>query len=196
MLSRMSAPATRSSGSRSSRQPADPCVLKNDLGWALGALSRSYLQAVSATFAGVPGGPRGYQVLAAAAREEPGSQLALAQHLGVDRTVMTCLLDSLAEAGLIERRPDPADRRARRIAATARGLSLLDGLGARLRVAEDQVLAGLDDEDRQSFRALLQRVAVHAATALDSASPDGAARPPCAEPAPGNCSGTGSGAVG
>ena len=93
----------------------------SDLGWALGVLSRSYVKAVAATFADVPGGPRGYQVLAAAARDEHGSQLALAQHLGVDRTVMTYLLDSLAEAGLIERRPDPADRRARRIVATARG---------------------------------------------------------------------------
>lgn len=180
----MSAPATRSSGSRPGRLAADPCVLKNDLGWALGALSRSYMKAVAATFADVPGGPRGYQVLAAAAREEPGSQLALAQHLGVDRTVMTYLLDSLAEAGLIERRPDPADRRARRIVATAPGRALLDGLGDRLRAAEDQVLAGLDDEERQSFRALLQRVSVHAATTLDSAGPQ-----PCTEPgsAPGTC---------
>src|SRR6266571_343451 len=179
----MSAPVTRPSGARSGRQSPDCCALVNDLGWALGALSRSYLKAVAATFADVPGGPRGYQVLAAATREEPGSQLALAQHLGVDRTVMTYLLDSLAEAGLIERRPDPADRRARRIVATTRGRALLDGLGERLRAAEDQVLAGLDRaDDREAFRTLLQRLALHAATALDSAAPD-----PCTEPVPGSC---------
>jgi DNA-binding MarR family transcriptional regulator len=40
---------------------------------------------------------------------------------------MTYLLDSLAEAGLVERRPDPADRRARRIVATARGRSCSTG---------------------------------------------------------------------
>ena len=166
------AAATRSPGPRPGRQPPDCCTLSNDLGWALGVLSRCYLKAVAATFADVPGGPRGYQVLAAAARDEHGSQLALAHHLGVDRTVMTYLLDSLTEAGLIERRPDPADRRARRIVATSRGRALLDGLGERLRTAEDQVLAGLDDDaDRQAFRALLQRLAMHAATALDSAAP-------------------------
>ena len=38
---------------------------------------------------------------------------------------MTYLLDDLEKAGLIERRPDPADRRARRIAATASGRRLL-----------------------------------------------------------------------
>jgi DNA-binding MarR family transcriptional regulator len=176
----MSAPVTRSAGSPPGRQPADCCALSSDLGWALGALSRSYAKAVAATFAEVPGGPRGYQVLAAAAREEPGSQLALAQHLGVDRTVMTYLLDSLAEAGLIERRPDPADRRARRIVATARGRVLLDGLSERLRAAEDQLLAGLDDDaDRAAFRSLLQRVAVHAATALDLTALDLTAPDPC-----------------
>jgi hypothetical protein len=62
--------------------------------------------------------------------------------------------------------------------ATARGRVLLDGLGERLRIVEDQLLAGLDDEDRQSFRALLQRVAVHAATALDAGPLDGAAPDP------------------
>jgi MarR family transcriptional regulator, transcriptional regulator for hemolysin len=102
--------------------------------------------------------------------------------VGVDRTVMTYLLDSLAEAGLVERRPDPADRRARRIVATAHGRALLDKLGERLREAEDQVLAGLDEaEDRQVFRILLQRLSLHAATALDSASAD-----PCT-PAPEDC---------
>src|ERR1035438_9411698 len=55
-------------------------VLRNDLGWALGVVFRSYLKAANAAFADVPGGPRGYQVLAAATRGEPESQLALAQH--------------------------------------------------------------------------------------------------------------------
>ena len=175
----------------------ESCTLSSDLGWALGVLSRFYVKAAAATFAEVPGGSRGYQVLAAAARDEHGSQLALAQHLGVDRTVMTYLLDSLAEAGLVERRPDPADRRARRIVATARGRVLLDGLGERLREAEDQVLAGLDGaEDRQAFRTLLQRLALHAATALDSTTLDPlaptpapsrfpeAADPTCSPPGP------------
>jgi MarR family transcriptional regulator for hemolysin len=94
---------------------------------------------------------------------EHGSQLALAQHLGVDRTVMTYLLDDLEAAGLIERRPDPADRRARRIVATRRGHDTLTRLDQRLCAAEEQLLSGLDaDEDRQVFRRLLRRLALHA----------------------------------
>jgi DNA-binding MarR family transcriptional regulator len=138
-------------------------ALSDDLGWALGVIFRSYLRAAAATFAGLPGGPRGYQVLAAAARGEPGSQLALARHLGVDRTVMTYLLDDLEGAGLIERRPDRADRRARRIAPTTKGRRQLAELDRRLRTAEQQLLAGLGTEqDRRTFRSMLRQLAMHA----------------------------------
>lgn len=138
-------------------------ALSDDLGWALGVVSRSYARAATAVFAELPGGPRGYQVLTASCRGEPGSQLELAHHLGVDRTVMTYLLDDLEGAGLIERRPDPADRRARRVVATAAGRDRLADLGRRLRAAEDNVLAGLgSDDDRRAFRALLRQLAAHA----------------------------------
>ena len=142
----------------------ESCTLSSDLGWALGVLSRFYVKAAAATFAEVPGGARGYQVLAAAARDEHGSQLALAQHLGVDRTVMTYLLDDLEKAGLVQRQPDPADRRARLIVATEQGRETLCDLEQRLATAEEEVLGSLEDSERASFRMLLQRVAVKADT--------------------------------
>jgi DNA-binding PadR family transcriptional regulator len=78
---------------------------------------------------------------------------------------MTYLLDDLEAAGLIERRPDPADRRARRIVATPDGRSCLTRLDERLRAAEEQLLSGLDTgQDRQTFRTLLRRLALHAST--------------------------------
>lgn len=164
----MSAATRSGAGSQPGREPACGGAMSNDLGWALGVVFRSYLKAANAAFADVPGGPRGYQVLAAATRGEPGSQLELAHHLGVDRTVMTYLLDDLEGAGLIERRPDPADRRARLITVTTPGCDLLSDLDRRLRTAERQVLTGLDsEEDRQAFRALLRQLATHA----DAADP-------------------------
>jgi DNA-binding MarR family transcriptional regulator len=148
---------------------ADPCgALDADLGWALGVVFRAYLKISNAMLCDVPGGPRGYQVLAAAAGDQPGTQLALAHQLGVDRTVMTYLLDDLERAGLVERRPDPADRRARRVVATDRGDKLLAEVTERLRQAEERVLAPLEDGDRKSFRLLLQRLATQA-EALDPA---------------------------
>lgn len=136
--------------------------LDADLGWALGVVFRSYAKRADAAVCDLPGGPRGYQVLAAAESGSAATQLALAQQLGVDRTVMTYLLDDLERAALIERRPDPADRRARRIVATDQGLTLLAELRGQLARAEDQVLGVLGETDRETFRDLLQRLATQA----------------------------------
>ena len=160
----MAAPSGSLAGARAAPVP-DPetCALSNDLGWALGAVFRGYVKAAHEALAGLPGGPRGYQVLASAAGDEHRSQQALAQRLGVDRTVMTYLLDDLEAAGLIERRPDPSDRRARRLVATPHGRDALARLDQQLHAAEEQLLSGLDTgEDRQVFRRLLRRLAVHA----------------------------------
>jgi DNA-binding MarR family transcriptional regulator len=134
-------------------------ALADDLGWGLGVLFRAYADAAHAAVAELPGAQRGYQILAAAAQSAVRSQLALAQHLGVDRTVMTYLLDDLEAAGLIERRPDPADRRARRVVATQRGAELLVALDLRLRAAEAHLLDPLDDRARGDFRAQVRLLA-------------------------------------
>ncbi len=142
-------------------------ALADDLGWGLGTVFRAYVKAAHDAVADLPGGPRGYQVLSAAAQGAVGSQLALAQHLGVDRTVMTYLLDDLEAGGLIERRPDPADRRARRIVSTRKGNELLTNLNDRLRAAEAQLLAPLSTETRVIFRAQVRLLA----TQLDALNP-------------------------
>ncbi|AYY12328.1 MarR family transcriptional regulator [Actinobacteria bacterium YIM 96077] len=135
--------------------------LESDLGWALGRIFRSYVKTFDAVLDDVPGGPRGYQVLAAATHGSPPSQLALAQHLGIDRTVMTYLIDDLVTAGLVERRPDTTDRRARRIVATEQGAQLLHTLERELASAEEHLLAPLGDDERGALRALLRRIAEH-----------------------------------
>jgi DNA-binding MarR family transcriptional regulator len=136
-------------------------ALADDLGWGLGTVFRAYVAAAHAAVADLPGGPRGYQILSAAAHGVVGSQLSLAQHLGVDRTVMTYLLDDLEAADLIERRPDPADRRARHVVITGQGTELLATLDERLSAAETHLLAPLDPKARASFRAEVRLLATH-----------------------------------
>jgi DNA-binding MarR family transcriptional regulator len=142
-------------------------ALVEDLGWGLGVVFRAYVTAAHAAVADLPGGPRGYQVLSAAAHGTVASQLALAQHLGIDRTVMTYLLDDLESAGLIERRPDPADRRARHVVATDKGAELLANLDGRLESAETHLLAPLDDGERETFRSQVRLIA----TRIDAIDP-------------------------
>jgi DNA-binding MarR family transcriptional regulator len=149
---------------------ADGCsaAIEADLGWALGVVFRSYLKIANIVMTEVPGGPRGYQVLAAAEQGSKNTQLVLAQQLGIDRTVMTYLLDDLEGAGLIRRQPDPADRRARRIVVTQPGREFMQRVKGRLDRAESHVLGVLRADERETFRALLRRLALRA-DALDPA---------------------------
>jgi DNA-binding MarR family transcriptional regulator len=154
------------------RAPGDR--LSEDLGWGLAVVFRAYVKAADAVTDGIPGGHRGYQVLCAAARDEPGSQAAMASRLGIDRTVMTYLLDDLAAADLVARQPDPADRRSRRVVATEHGRVILADREARFARAEEHLLGGLPAEDQATFRTLLRTLAIHAnaqdpvATACDA----------------------------
>ncbi len=132
---------------------------QEDFGWTLGVLVRNYQNASTLAMGEFPHGARGYQVLVAVASGELPNQLALAQHLGIDRTVMTYLVDDFVKAGLVERQLNPADRRARIVVATATGLAMLAELQRSVAGAEDAVLGALDAAERELFRTLLRRVA-------------------------------------
>jgi DNA-binding MarR family transcriptional regulator len=137
-------------------------MLEDDFGFALGVVFRAYVKAADAVFVDIPGGPRGYQVLTAAARGQAGSQRSLAERLGVDRTVMTYLIDDLEEAGVVERRADPADRRSRHIVATPKGQRVLGELESSLRAVELRVLSALPTDGQDVFRDQLRSIAAHA----------------------------------
>jgi DNA-binding MarR family transcriptional regulator len=130
-----------------------------DFGWLLGVLLRTYRDRVTAAIGDFPLGPRGYQTLNEVVRGQQPSQLALANHLGIDRTVMTYVVDALEEAGLVERRPNPYDRRQRRIVATRRGHDAIATLCRRVTEAEDAVLGALEPAERVALRRLLWKAA-------------------------------------
>ncbi|HUZ20488.1 MAG TPA: MarR family transcriptional regulator [Acidimicrobiales bacterium] len=145
-------------------EPAVPAsrALGDDLGVALGAVFRCYVQNAEAVLGQLPGGPRGYQVLDAASRQLAEGQGALARRLGIDRTVMTYLVDDLERAGLVERRPDVADRRNKQVVATKRGRAVWARTRTRLQLAEGRVLDPLAPAERAEFRRLLARLAERA----------------------------------
>jgi len=69
-------------------------------------------------------------------------------------------LDRLAEAGLVERRPDPSDRRGTLVRLTERGRSAIDA-ALDVHVAnEERLLAGLTPAERQTLDGLLRRLLV------------------------------------
>ncbi|WP_454051346.1 MarR family winged helix-turn-helix transcriptional regulator [Cellulomonas sp. Marseille-Q8402] len=148
----------------------------SDLGWSLGVLLRAYERALAgAVQAAVPHGFRGYLVLREVVRGAHESQAALAASLGIDRTVMTYLLDDLERAGLVERRVAEVDRRQRRVLPTPGAATLLAELEHRVAVAEDTVFGALDPDERRAVGSLLRRAACEY---RDDGAPD--AEDPCA----------------
>ena len=107
---------------------------------------------------------RGYQTLYAAATYDLPTQLALAEYLLIDKSVMPYVVDDLVGAGLVRREPSPTDRRARRVVPTDAGLATLREVGAALSTAEAQLLAPLSPGDAETLR---RAVAIVARTSRD-----------------------------
>ncbi len=151
--------------------PQHPPITQ-DFGWALGVLLRAYRDRVAPILADFPQSTRGYETLAeVVVNGQRPSQLALAQRLGIDRTVMTYLVDDLEDAGLVARRPNPADRRQRRIVATKEGQEVVAELCTLVAGAEQAALAALDPDERAEFHRLLMKAA--AGATADGSPADG-----------------------
>ncbi|OZF53046.1 MarR family transcriptional regulator [Rhodococcus sp. 14-2470-1b] len=71
---------------------------------------------------------------------------------------VSSLLQGLEARGLIERRPDPANERIKRVYATESGSALIAGFDDAMRAIEDKILGPLDDDERITLHALLSKV--------------------------------------
>jgi DNA-binding MarR family transcriptional regulator len=89
--------------------------------------------------------------------EPPISMRELAERLKSDPSNVTGLIDRLEARGLVERRPDPQDRRIKGLALTSAGARLRERLFARLYSAPRSV-AALSEPDQRTLRDVLQRV--------------------------------------
>ena len=88
---------------------------------------------------------------------EPLPMRKLAHKLRCEPSNVTGIVDRLESRGLVERRPDPADRRVKLAAVTEEGRTVARGLRESLRFAREP-LAGLSEEERLALRDLLRRM--------------------------------------
>ena len=146
------------------KRQGDSTHLDSDLGWMFGVLFRAYVKASERALHDMPGGARGYQVLTAAVGDPPRNQGAIAEELGVYRTVLTYLIDDLERLDLVARRPDPADRRSRLVIATDAGRATWQQRREELERVEAHILSPLPSPDVPAFRAMLQQLACGAQT--------------------------------
>jgi DNA-binding MarR family transcriptional regulator len=100
-----------------------------------------------------------YSVLTALRDRPMRTQAALAASIGADKTRVIPILDELQRRGLIEREPDPADRRVRLLGLTADGRRLQQDVKREIRAAEDVLLGDFPPGDRAAFLRVLETVA-------------------------------------
>jgi len=75
--------------------------------------------------------------------------------LDVEPITLCRMVDRLEDAGLVERRPDPNDRRARRLHLTDKSRAKLARLRDRLDTMVDEILTGLSVAEQVAFARLL-----------------------------------------
>jgi DNA-binding MarR family transcriptional regulator len=100
----------------------------------------------------------GYSVLTALDDTPVRTQAALAEAIGADKSRIIGTLDELQQAGLIDRTPDPADRRVRLLAITAQGRRVRRTVRKEIQAQEEQVLTALTPADRKAFLRILQEL--------------------------------------
>ncbi|HYZ24048.1 MAG TPA: MarR family transcriptional regulator, partial [Rhodopila sp.] len=98
---------------------------------------------------------------------EPMRQKDLAAALVLDGSSVVRLLDALEAAGLIERRPESTDRRAKIIAVTGRGLGIVDRVEAASREVRHATLDGVSAEDIEAAARVLEMVCRNLSKQLD-----------------------------
>jgi MarR family transcriptional regulator for hemolysin len=86
------------------------------------------------------------------------NQAGLAELLEIEPITLVRLLDRMEEAGWLERRPDPTDRRARCLYLTPRAEPVFDKVLALADRYEAEMCAELTADERRRFLELLQKL--------------------------------------
>ena len=98
------------------------------------------------------------KTLSLLARNEGISQRQLAELADIDAMSIVRILDRMEADGWVERRADPQDRRARRLAITAKARPILDRILEMGTQTRAEVLQGLDLAQRNQLVSLLEQV--------------------------------------
>ncbi len=101
------------------------------------------------------------RLLLALDRHPNENQVFYAERLEIEPITLTRIVDRLEDAGWIERKSDPSDRRARILHLTDKSRSIIVRLRASVEALFEAMLAGFDPAERTLFASFLERIAVN-----------------------------------
>jgi DNA-binding MarR family transcriptional regulator len=135
--------------------------MSDNLGQIMSDISRLMRRAFDERARGIGVTRPQWQVLTMLARHEGINQGGLADLLDVEPITLCRMVDRLQDAGMVERRADPSDRRAWRLFLTERANGLLNELRPLALNLFDEAMTGLSVPERDVLHEMLERIRVN-----------------------------------
>src|SRR3984893_5095051 len=129
-----------------------------NFGFLLKDLSRRYVQGFAERARDISLTWPQCKVLVRLEKNEGVSQARLAELAEVDAMTMVRILDRMEADEVLERRPDPADRRARCLYLTPKAEPLLDQIWRMSEATRAGVFAGIGENERDVLMTVLERI--------------------------------------
>ena len=139
--------------------------MTNDIGYRLADNSRQLRRLFDERVRGLGlTGPQA-RLLLSLDRYPHENQAFYAERLEIEPITLTRIVDRLEDAGWIERRSDPGDRRARILHLTDKSRGIVTRLTESVEALFEEMLDGFDPGERVMFANLLDRIATNIAAA-------------------------------
>lgn len=141
---------------------------RGNFGFLLKELSRRYVLRFEELAGGIPLTLSECKVLVRLEENQGVSQARLAVLADLEPMTMVRLLDRMEADGLLERRPDPEDRRARQLYLTPRAKPVLEQIWRLSDATRAETFAGISRADRERVISTLERMHANLCALQDS----------------------------
>jgi len=154
--------ATRRPGvepaTESTSHGTDAFVIEESVGYLVNRLARQMAADLAHQLRPLGIGVGQWAVLLFLWYEDGQTQAELARRVAIEPPTMVRTIDRMVRDGLVTREPDPDDRRATRIALSARGAALRDELVPLAMAVNEATLSCLNGPEQTAFTKLLHRL--------------------------------------
>lgn len=133
---------------------------RREFAWALNDVFRLFQRSWNKRLrdSGLGVSPAQSRILTEVYRQGGLTQTALAENLGMEKAPLGRLLDRIEEMGLVERKPDPSDRRARLVYHTKKAEDLDEPLWGAGRSMFEAALKGLSSQEIAQILTLFEHL--------------------------------------
>lgn len=138
-----------------------PALMEDNIGTMMAQVSRMMRRAFDLQARQIGVTRPQWQVLSLLARHAGINQGGLADILEVEPITLGRMIDRLQESEMVERRPDPADRRAWRLHLTPKGEEQIERLRPLAEATLELALEGIRADERERLMAILGRMRVN-----------------------------------